>query len=65
VVELALASVAETAIIPMQDILGLDTKARMNTPGTATGNWDWRFQWKLLKVGQKKFLKELTEKYNR
>jgi 4-alpha-glucanotransferase len=37
----------------------------MNTPGTATGNWGWRFYWKQLKVGQKQFLKELTEKYNR
>ncbi len=65
VVEMAISSVADTAILPMQDILGLDTKSRMNTPGTATGNWGWRFEWKQLKVGQKIFLKELTEKYNR
>ena len=37
-----LASVADTAIIPAQDLLGLDTAARMNQPGTATGNWRWR-----------------------
>lgn len=65
VVEMAISSVAKIAIIPIQDILELDTKSRMNTPGTATGNWDWRFQWKQLKVGQKKILKELTQKYNR
>lgn len=65
VVEMAMASVAGTAIIPMQDVLELDTKARMNTPGTATGNWHWRFDWKQLKVVQKEFLKGLTEKYNR
>ncbi|KJF43434.1 4-alpha-glucanotransferase [Draconibacterium sediminis] len=65
IMEMALASVADTAILPMQDVLELDEKSRMNTPGTATGNWDWRFQWKQLKVGQKKFLKETTEKYNR
>ena len=65
IMELALASVADTAIIPMQDVLELDGKSRMNTPGTATGNWDWRFQWKQLKAGQKKFLTETTEKYNR
>ncbi|MCY1720100.1 4-alpha-glucanotransferase [Prolixibacteraceae bacterium Z1-6] len=65
VVEMAIASVAETAIVPMQDILELDTNSRMNTPGTATGNWGWRFDWKQLKMGQKTFLKELTEKYNR
>lgn len=65
VVEMAMASVAETAILPMQDVLELDEKSRMNVPGTANGNWSWRFQWKQLKVGQKKFLKEVTEKYNR
>jgi 4-alpha-glucanotransferase len=41
----ALASVAETAIIPMQDLLELDSAHRTNTPGTCTGNWIWRFQW--------------------
>ena len=42
-IETALASVAELAIIPMQDLLALDGGARMNHPGTATGNWQWRF----------------------
>jgi 4-alpha-glucanotransferase len=41
----ALASVACTAIIPMQDLLGLGEGNRMNTPGTASGNWRWRFDW--------------------
>jgi 4-alpha-glucanotransferase len=31
-------------IVPLQDILGLGTEARMNIPGTATGNWGWRFE---------------------
>ena len=65
VVEMAIASVAETAILPMQDLLELDSSARMNTPGTASGNWDWRFQWTQLKSAQKKRLKALTLKYNR
>jgi len=65
VVEMAFSSVAETAIIPMQDILELDSDSRMNTPGTATGNWEWRFSWRQLKARQKQLLKELTEKYNR
>ena len=65
IMEMALASVADTAILPMQDVLELDEKSRMNTPGTANGNWGWRFQWKQLKEGQKTFLKEATEKYNR
>ncbi|MCF6179178.1 MAG: 4-alpha-glucanotransferase, partial [Geopsychrobacter sp.] len=38
----ALASSARLAIIPMQDLLQLPGKARMNQPGTATGNWNWR-----------------------
>jgi len=41
----ALASPARMAIIPMQDLLGLGSEARMNTPGTLNGNWTWRFQW--------------------
>jgi 4-alpha-glucanotransferase len=59
------ASVAETVITPMQDVLLLDAKARMNTPGVANGNWGWRFQWQQLKNSQKRFLKEITEIYNR
>jgi 4-alpha-glucanotransferase len=40
-----LASRANLAIIPMQDVLGLGSEHRMNTPGTTEGNWDWRFTW--------------------
>ncbi|MDX1582107.1 MAG: 4-alpha-glucanotransferase [Thermoanaerobaculia bacterium] len=35
---------AETAIVPMQDVLGLGSDARMNTPGTVEGNWRWRLE---------------------
>jgi 4-alpha-glucanotransferase len=38
----ALASVADAAIVPAQDLLGLGSEARMNRPGTAGGNWRWR-----------------------
>ena len=41
----ALASRSELAIIPMQDLLGLDGSHRMNLPGTARGNWGWRYSW--------------------
>jgi 4-alpha-glucanotransferase len=41
-IRLAWSSVAYTAIIPMQDLLGLDTSARMNLPGTTQNNWQWR-----------------------
>lgn len=64
-VEMALASVADTAILPMQDILSLDGASRMNTPGTAEGNWGWRFTWNQLDKLQIEFLKSLTLKYNR
>lgn len=39
----ALESVAQLAIIPMQDLLGLGSEARMNTPGTTVGNWVWQY----------------------
>jgi 4-alpha-glucanotransferase len=39
-----MSSVANTAIAPMQDILGLGSEARMNLPGTSRGNWKWRMQ---------------------
>ena len=46
-IRLALSSVADTAIIPMQDYLGLGAEARLNTPSTLGNNWRWR-----LKPGQ-------------
>jgi 4-alpha-glucanotransferase len=44
-VRAALASVADTAIIAMQDVLTLPSSARMNTPGDADDCWQWRMQW--------------------
>jgi 4-alpha-glucanotransferase len=44
----ALMSVADTAIIPFQDILKLGSEARMNIPGTPFDNWEWRFSWDML-----------------
>ncbi len=41
----ALASVANLAIVPMQDILNLGSDDRMNVPGTVEGNWQWQFEW--------------------
>jgi 4-alpha-glucanotransferase len=40
----ALASVADTAIVPAQDLLGLGSEARMNRPATIGGNWRWRLR---------------------
>lgn len=41
----AYASPARLAVLPMQDLLGMGTEARMNTPGTTHGNWRWGFEW--------------------
>lgn len=46
-IRLAYASVADLAIIPMQDLLSLGSEARMNYPGKAEGNWGWRYAGKL------------------
>jgi 4-alpha-glucanotransferase len=47
-IELALRSNADTAVIPLQDLMGLGSEARMNQPGKSTGNWRWRFTWDML-----------------
>lgn len=39
-----LASIADVAIVPLQDVLGVGTEGRMNLPGTSKGNWRWRFR---------------------
>ena len=44
-IECALGSPAKFAIMPMQDLLALGAEHRTNIPGTATGNWHWRFKW--------------------
>jgi 4-alpha-glucanotransferase len=44
-IRLALSSVSFLSMVPMQDLLMLDSDARMNKPGTTVGNWQWRFEW--------------------
>lgn len=46
-----LASVGVLAVVPMQDLLGLGREARMNTPGTVTGNWTWKLAWSQVPAG--------------
>ena len=60
-----LASVANTAIVPLQDLLGLGTEARMNLPNTTEGNWAWRFKPNALTNEISERLKKLTELYGR
>jgi 4-alpha-glucanotransferase len=56
----ALASVANTAIIPLQDVLGLGNEARMNLPNSTSGNWNWRYAAGALTDEVRDRLKELT-----
>lgn len=61
-------SVSRLAIIPMQDLLSLDSEARMNTPGEAAGNWQWRYtkdQLENLHQNSTAYLRELGELYDR
>ena len=54
-------SVADTVIIPVQDVLGLGTEARMNIPGIAGKNWRWRLSEGQLTPGISRKLNKLTE----
>lgn len=62
---LALASVADTAIVPLQDVLRLDGTARMNLPGTPQGNWSWRVTRDLLSDNVAHSLADLVKLYGR
>ena len=55
------ASIAALAIVPVQDVLGLGTEARMNRPGRAKGNWRWRLERQQLRDAYLKRLGDLTE----
>jgi 4-alpha-glucanotransferase len=59
------ASVADTAIVPLQDALGLGTEARMNRPGTASGNWEWRAEEGALSADVAARLADLARTYDR
>ena len=48
---LAAESASRLSIVPLQDLLSLGSEARMNTPGTAAGNWHWRTSWEELDEG--------------
>lgn len=62
---LAFASVADTAIVPLQDLLELDGSARMNMPGRAVGNWGWRYREEQLDREARDFLADITAVYDR
>ncbi|MDQ3041383.1 MAG: 4-alpha-glucanotransferase, partial [Acidobacteriota bacterium] len=61
----AFSSVADTAIVPMQDVLGLGNEGRMNLPSTYSGNWNWRCQQKDFSDKLARKLKDTTSIYGR
>ncbi|HEY0176658.1 MAG TPA: 4-alpha-glucanotransferase, partial [Pedobacter sp.] len=62
--QLAYASVAKIVILPMQDVLGLDEKARMNIPASAKGNWKWGMDGQPGRAAEK-WLRSLVRLYGR
>ncbi|OAD19436.1 4-alpha-glucanotransferase [Candidatus Thiomargarita nelsonii] len=64
-IEAAFKSRARWAIVPMQDVLTLDGKHRMNVPGVETGNWHWRFEWSQLPPGLNDKLRHFCHSYGR
>ena len=64
-VEFAYASAARMAIIPMQDVLALDSRSRMNLPGTVGLNWKWCLRDNSFHTEDAARLKALCEKYQR
>lgn len=64
-IEAAFGSVADTAIIPMQDVLALGSEARMNVPAEATGNWAWRFTWEQVDAPRVAWLRSIVDKHGR
>ncbi|MDD2732692.1 MAG: 4-alpha-glucanotransferase [Desulfuromonadaceae bacterium] len=58
-------SVADTVIVPLQDLIGLGTESRMNVPGTAFGNWRWRFDWSMIQGDITRRVRDQLECYGR
>jgi 4-alpha-glucanotransferase len=64
-IRLAMASVADAAVVPLQDVLRLGSEARQNTPGRLGGNWCWRFRAEGLTPELAGSLREMTATYGR
>ncbi len=59
-IRMAWMSVADTAVVPMQDLLGLGKEARMNRPAESSGNWEWRMEEGVLTSVLARRLREMT-----
>ena len=64
-IRMALSSVADNVVIPLQDVLGLGGEGRMNIPGQEEGNWCWRYRPRALGAALRKRLQKLTQIYGR
>ena len=64
-IEAALASVARLAVLPLQDILRLNSEHRTNTPGTTGSNWLWHFDWAQLSIERAQHYRALNHLHNR
>ena len=65
-IQAAFKSAALLSVIPMQDLLNLDARHRMNTPGTSNSrNWRWQFEWSQITSEIKNKIKEIVERYER
>ena len=64
-IRVAMTSVADVAIFPLQDVLDLGSEARMNVPGVATGNWSWRVHSDSFTQERADRLRRLAEKTGR
>jgi 4-alpha-glucanotransferase len=58
-------SAADTVVIPMQDVLKMDSNSRMNFPGKLGGNWTWRFKWEQVPYELANCYKEMAMLYER
>ncbi len=65
IIEAALQSVCFLAIVPLQDLLGLGTEARFNTPGTVVNNWMWQLDWNLCNDELSKHIAECVQRNRR
>jgi len=64
-IRLVMMSAANTVIIPMQDILGLGSNARMNRPATGYGNWQWRLDRRQLSPALTSRLSQMVKTFAR
>jgi 4-alpha-glucanotransferase len=64
-IRLAMSSVSFLCVLPLQDLLMLDSAARMNIPGTVVNNWRWRFEWNQIKPEVLEKLKKFMLLYQR